>query len=299
MEWVDFLKEFFKYAKEHCYKNGKYFRHQRKTIVKSDMFTEEDFLQEADTGDLLLFKSVASPSSSSNGKYSHVALVVKAFDDIYIYDTVNNKVKEEIFGEVFLTFLKDVRLNNWKDFKQLKEYKKYKMYYSFLSLPPSNPYPRATFRKLHIDNTDTKGLISLRIYKNIMNRSGALSDPSLNTLFEKVILVPDSPENTTKRLALSTTQTTILSPNLASPLSSPEKVGKADEKMLSGQLIAALYKDIGLLDASMPIAKYLPSKNLYWENVRSDCILIGTFAKNIKLLKGGYLSSEYELVFLN
>ena len=137
------------------------------------------------------------------------------------------------------------------------------MYHSF-PLLPIHPILRATFRKLHIDNPDMKGLISLRIYKNIMNRSGALSDPSLNTLFEKVILVPDSPENTTKRLAsLSTTQTTILSPNLASPLSSPEKVGKADEKMLSGQLIAALYKDIGLLDASMPIAKYLPSKDFY------------------------------------
>jgi len=92
MEWVDFLKEFFRYAKEHCYKNGKYFRQQRKTLVKSDMFTEEDFLKEADTGDLLFFKSVSSPSSSSNGKYKHIALVIKAFDDIYIYDTVNNKV---------------------------------------------------------------------------------------------------------------------------------------------------------------------------------------------------------------
>jgi len=136
--------------------------------------------------------------------------------------------------------------------------------YDLLNSITLTPSYRVTFRKLHIDNPDTKGLISLRIYKNIMNRSGALSDPSLNTLFEKVILVPDSPENTTKRLALSTTQTTILSPNLtqlqASPLSSPEKVVKADEKMLSGQLIAALYKDIGLLDASMPVAKYLPSK---------------------------------------
>ena len=81
------------------------------------MFTEEDFLKEADTGDLLFFKSVSSPCSSSNGKYSHIALVVKAFDDIFIYDTVNNK---------------DVRLNSWKDFKNLKEYKKYKMYYSII-----------------------------------------------------------------------------------------------------------------------------------------------------------------------
>ena len=97
-----------------------------------------------------------------------------------------------------------------------------------------------------------------------MNRSGAQPDPSLSNLFEKVILAPDSPENsTTKRLGLSTQTTTVLSPNLtqlqASPLSSPEKVGaKLDEKILSGQLIASLYKDIGLLDAHLPIAKYLP-----------------------------------------
>jgi len=121
-----------------------------------------------------------------------------------------------------------------------------------------------------------------------MNRSGAQSDPSLSNLFEKVILAPDSPENSMKRLGLSSMATTVLSPNIsqlhASPLSSPDKVvGKADEKIFSGQLIASLYKDIGLLDASLPIAKYLP----------------GTFARNIKLQKQAYFSSEYELVLLN
>lgn len=56
IEWVDFFKEMFAYAKTHGYQNDKYLNQEKTKLYKGDNMTEEDFLKEADTGDLLLFK---------------------------------------------------------------------------------------------------------------------------------------------------------------------------------------------------------------------------------------------------
>ena len=79
----------------------------------------------------------------------HVGLIVRAFDDIYLYDSVYNG---------------GVQLTNWKDFKTLEYYKDYVRYEAdknfFLTLSH-----RIAYRKIEIKDSQIKAQIQENLFK--------------------------------------------------------------------------------------------------------------------------------------
>jgi len=82
---------------------------------------------------------------------------------------------------------------------------------------------------------------------------------------DDLVLLPEtSADLLVRNSSLSTTMALSTSPSRISaqisPLLSPEKEMKIiDGSKYSGQLIAMIYKQVGLLDAHLPIIKYSPS----------------------------------------
>ena len=91
---------------------------------------------------------------------------------------------------------------------------------------------------------------------------------------EDVVLLPETPADILiRQSSLSSTLSLPLSPNRTraqiSPILSPEKEMKIHENdKYSAQLIATIYKKVGLLDALTPIVKYTPSKFLYYKALK-------------------------------
>ena len=78
-------------------------------VWKFDNITENQFLQDADTGDLLLFKSDTAPSfltrTFTNSYFDHVAMILKFENDeneIFLVEATGN------YG---------VSLNKWKNLR--------------------------------------------------------------------------------------------------------------------------------------------------------------------------------------
>jgi len=157
--WADFFQDLFKFVSENQARASKYITAKREKLLKIDMLTEEEFLEKVETGDLLLFKSSHMAArfqrTFTNSKYDHVGLIVRAFDDIYLYDSVYNG---------------GVQLTNWKDFKTLEYYK---------------DYVRIAYRKLEVKDAQLRAQIQENLFKFVTEHTGKKYQLSLMKLLRR------------------------------------------------------------------------------------------------------------------
>jgi len=157
--WTDFFQDLFKFVTENQARASKYITAKREKLLKIDMLTEEEFLEKVETGDLLLFKSSHMAArfqrTFTNSKYDHVGLIVRAFDDIYLYDSVYNG---------------GVQLTNWKDFKTLEYYK---------------DYVRIAYRKLEVKDPQLRAQIQENLFKFVTEHTGKKYQLSLMKLLRR------------------------------------------------------------------------------------------------------------------
>lgn len=163
--WVEFLQSVFKFIKDHQAQASKYITAKRERLLKIDVLTEEEFLDKVETGDLLLFKSVHFAAKLQRtvtySKYDHVGLTVRAFDDVYLYDSVYNG---------------GVQLTHWNDFKKHEYYK---------------DYMRIAYRKLDIKDEALKKQIQENLFTFVTEHTGKKYELSLKKLLKRTSLGPE------------------------------------------------------------------------------------------------------------
>jgi len=98
-------------------------------------------------------------------KYDHVGIAVRAFDDIYLYDSVYNG---------------GVQLTNWKDFKYHEYYK---------------DYARIAYRKLEVKDSTIKQQIQENLFKFVTEHTGKKYELSLKKLLRRNSTVPATGQN--------------------------------------------------------------------------------------------------------
>lgn len=182
-------------------------------------------------------------------KYDHVGLIVRAFDDIYLYDSVYNG---------------GVQLTNWKDFKTLEYYKDYvrQDIEQFLFLNLSH---RIAYRKLEIKDPQIKSQIQENLFKFVTVHD-----------FSHLRILNSFQEHTGKKYQLSLKK--LLRRNSNHNLNSQSNIkniaAKKDAPAVAGQdgffcseLVAAAYKSVGLLNPFVASTRYLPG------NFQNDGVL--------------------------
>jgi len=267
-EWVDFLNEFFQLAKEHRSETQTYTR-TVENLFRPDVILEEEFLESVDTGDLLLLRANHIGAKLQRlftfSDYDHIALMLKASSEVYIFDTV---------------YENGVQLTNWCDFKKRGIYR---------------DYPVASLRKLNIKDSELLNDIKLKLWEFAAQHIGKKYELGIgkflrnSSIFNSQVL-PSASSPRSSYLYEGNTPVASTEQNIDSRGSkksfkkSVEEVQSNEEGFFCSELVAAAYKSAGLLDASIASTRYLP--------------VSFSQKKGLNLLKDASLSHEHGLAFI-
>jgi hypothetical protein len=95
-DWVAFFNNLFEGIDHNNHENSKFIVEHRDKIVKGDLILEEEFMKEANTGDILLFRTkgrkAALQRTLLRSDYDHIALILKLDNEITIFEAAESRV---------------------------------------------------------------------------------------------------------------------------------------------------------------------------------------------------------------
>jgi len=227
---------------------------------------EEEFLESVDTGDLLLLRANHIGAKLQRlftfSDYDHIALMLKASTEVYIFDTV---------------YENGVQLTNWSDFKKRGIYR---------------DYPVASLRKLNIKDPELLNEVKVKLWEFAAQHIGKKYELGIGKFWRNSSIFNSQVLPSPRASYLLDSETPVASEdrnadNRTSKKSfkkSAEELQSQEEGFFCSELVAAAYKSAGLLDASIASTRYLP--------------VSFSQKKGLTLLKDASLSHEHGIAFI-